>query len=212
MDKWFNHLDVINQVEKYYSKSDILIPVYLKIESVLEHEFYILLSVRSNIIKSCLNVPEFKEEISASDKPFTRDTPRGREFLPRIRKRFSIFPDAEQGMSNYFRKTTQEDIAIKKGTFSQGRHKLELALRKEVIREDLRINKRKGLFCFDLFRYSEKSLDNLDCHYSDEIKRGDNYIYKRFCRSNNAVRSRFRMNSVSSISGKILRIKSQLSG
>jgi hypothetical protein len=204
MDEWFNHLDVINQLEEYYSKSDILMPVYLTIKSVLEHEFYIFLSVKSNIIKSCLNVPEFDEEITPSDKPFTRDTPRGREFLPRIRKRFSIFPDAEQGLSNYFRRTTQEVIAIKKDTFSEGRHKLELALRKEIIREDLRINKRKGLFCFDVFRYSEKSLDTLYCHYSDEIKRGDNYIYQRFCRSNNAVRSRFRMNSVSSISGKIL--------
>ena len=204
MDEWFNHSDVINQIEKYHSKSDILMPVYSKIESVLEREFYILLSLKSNIIKTCLNVPDFEKEITASDKPFTRDTPRGREFLRKISNRFSIFPDAEQGLSNYFRKTTQENIALKKDTFSEGRYKLELALRKELIREDLRINKRKGLFCFDIFRFSEKSLNELDCHYNDEIKRGDHYIYKRFCRSNDTVRFRFRMNSVSAMTGKIV--------
>ena len=204
MDEWFNHSDVINQIEKYYSKSDILMPVYSTIKSVLEREFYILLSVKSNIIKSCLNVPDFEKEITNSDKPFTRDTPRGREFLPRIRNRFSIFPDAEQGLSNYFRKTTQEVIAIKKDTFSRGRHKLELALRKELILEDLRINRRKGLFCFDIFRFSEKSLNELDFHYKDEVKRGDHYIYRRFCRSIDTDRFRFRMNSVSALLGKIL--------
>lgn len=204
MDEWFNHSDVINQIEKYHSKSDILMPVYSKTESVLEREFYVLLSLKSNIIKTCLNVPDFEKEITASDKPFTRDTPRGREFLPRIRNRFSIFPDAEQGLYNYFRKTTQETIALKKDTFSEGRYKLELALRKELIHEDLRINKRKGLFCFDIFRFSEKSLNELNCHYNDEIKRGDHYIYQRFCRSNDAARYRLRMNSVSAISGKIL--------
>jgi hypothetical protein len=179
-------------------------PVYSKIKSVLEREFYILLSLKSNIIKTCLNVPDFEKEITASDKPFTRDTPRGREFLPRIRNRFSIFPDYEQGLSNYFRKTTQENIALKKDTFSEGRYKLELALRKELICEDLRINKRKGLFCFDIFRFSEKSLNELDCHYNDEIKLGGYYIYQRFCRSNDVVRYRSRMNSVSAITGKIL--------
>lgn len=204
MDDWFNHSDVINQIEKYHSKSDILMPVYSKIESVLEREFYIFLSLKSNIIKTCLNVPDFEKEITASDKPFTRDTPRGREFLPRIRNRFSIFPDAEQGLSNYFRKTTQENIALKKDAFSEGRYKLELALRKELICEDLSINKRKGLFCFDIFRFSEKSLNEIDCHYNDEIKRGDHYIYQRFCRSNDAVRYRFRMNSVSAMTGKLL--------
>jgi hypothetical protein len=204
MDKWFHHSDVIEQIERYYSKPDILLPVYLKIESVLEHEFYILLSVKSNIAKSCLKIPEFEEELKESDKAFTRETPRGREFLPRISHRFSIFPDAEQGLSNYYRKTTQEDIAIKKVTFSEGRHKLKLALRKEIINEDLKINQRKGIFCFDIFRYSEKSLDALNCDFKDEIKRGDYYIYKRFCRSNNVVKSRFRMKSVSSIYGKII--------
>lgn len=204
MDEWFNHSDVINQIEKYHSKSDILMPVYSKIESVLEREFYILLSVKDKIIKACLNVPDFEKEITASDKPFTRDTPRGREFLPRIRNRLSIFPDAKLGMGNYFRKTTQEVIFIKKDTFSEGRHKLELSLRKELIREDLRINNRKGLFCFDIFRFSEKSLDELDFHYNDEVKKGDHYIYRRFCRNIDADRFRFRMNSVSAILGKIL--------
>lgn len=201
MDEWFNHSDVINQIDKYYSNSDILMPVYSKIESVLEYESYILLSVKFNIIKSCLNL---EEDIINSDKPFTRETPRGREFLPRIRNRFSIFPDAEQGLSNYFRKTTQEVIAEKIDTFSQGRHRLELTLRKEIILEDFRINRRKGLFCFDIFRFSEKSLNELDFHYNDETKREDYYIYRRFCRSNDAVRYRFRMNSVSAISGRIL--------
>lgn len=201
MDEWFNHSDVINQIDKYYSNSDILMPVYSKIESVLEYESYILLSVKFNIIKSCLNL---EEDIINSDKPFTRETPRGREFLPRIRNRFSIFPDAEQGLSNYFRKTTQEVIAEKIDTFSQGRHRLELKLRKEIILEDFRINRRKGLFCFDIFRFSEKSLNELDFHYNDETKREDYYIYRRFCRSNDAVRYRFRMNSVSAISGRIL--------
>jgi hypothetical protein len=204
MDKWFHHSDVIEQIERYFSKPDILLPVYLKIESVLEHEFYILLSVKSNIAKSCLEIPEFEEELKESDKPFTRETPRGREFLPRIRHRFSIFPDAEQGLSNYYRKTTQEDIAIKKVTFSEGRHKLKLSLGKEIINEDLKINHRKGIFCFDILRYSEQSLDALNCDFEDEIKRGDYYIYKRFCRSNNVVKSRFRMKSVSSIYGKII--------
>lgn len=201
MDEWFNHSDVINQIDKYYSNSDILMPVYSKIESVLEYESYILLSVKFNTIKSCLNL---EEDIINSDKPFTRETPRGREFLPRIRNRFSIFPDAEQGLSNYFRKTTQEVIAEKIDTFSQGRHRLELKLRKEIILEDFRINRRKGLFCFDIFRFSEKSLNELDFHYNDETKREDYYIYRRFCRSNDAVRYRFRMNSVSAISGRIL--------
>ena len=200
MDEWFNHSDVINQIDKYYSNSDILMPVYSKIESVLEYESYILLSVKFNIIKSCLNL---EEDIINSDKPFTRETPRGREFLPRIRNRFSIFPDAEQGLSNYFRKTTQEVIAEKIDTFSQGRHRLELTLRKEIILENFKINRRKGLFCFDIFRFSEKSLNELDFHYNDETKREDYYIYRRFCRSN-AVRYRFRMNSVSAISGRIL--------
>ena len=201
MDEWFNHSDVINQIDKYYSNSDILMPVYSKIESVLEYESYILLSVKFNIIKSCLNL---EEDIINSDKPFTRETPRGREFLPRIRNRFSIFPDAEQGLSNYFRKTTQEVIAEKIDTFSQGRHRLELTLRKEIILENFKINRRKGLFCFDIFRFSEKSLNELDFHYNDETKREDYYIYRRFCRSNDAVRYRFRMNSVSAISGRIL--------
>ena len=204
MDEWFNHSDVLNQIEKYRSQSDILMPVYSTIESVLESEFYILLSVKSNTIKSCLNLPDFEEEIINSDKPFTRDTPRGREFLPRIRNRFSIFPDAEQGLSTYFRKTTQEVLSIKKDDFTEGRHKLELSLRKELILEDLKINKRKGLFCFDIFRFSEKSLDELYFHYNDELKKRDHYIYRRYCRNIDADRFRFRMNSVSAILGRIL--------
>ncbi len=204
MDKWFNHADVIDQMEKYHSQSDILMPVYLTIESVLEHESYILLPVKSSIIKASLDVSGFENEITYSDKPFTRDTPRGREFLPRIRNRFSIFPDTEQGLSNFFRKTTQEVIAQKKDTFSEGRHRLELSLRKEVIREDLKLNNRKGLFCFSVFRFSEKSLNELDCHYDDEIKHKDHYVFQRFCRSTDAGRFRFRMRSVSAMIGRIL--------
>ena len=89
MDEWFNHSDVINKIEEYYSKPDILMPVYSTIKSVLEREFYILLSVKSNIIKSCFNDPDFGKDSENSDKPFTRETPRGREFLPRIRNRYS---------------------------------------------------------------------------------------------------------------------------
>jgi len=204
MDEWFEHSDVINQIEKYHSESDILLPVYSTIESVLERESYILLSVKSDVIKSCLNDPDFKKESTNSDKPFTRDTPRGREFLPRIRNRYSIFPDAEQGLSIYFRETTQEILSRKKDDFTEGRHKIELSLRKELILEDLKINKRKGLFCFDIFRFSEKSLDELYCHDNDEVKKGDHYIYQRFCKNIDADRFRFRMNSVSAILGKVL--------
>ncbi len=204
MDEWFDHSDVINQIDKYYSESNILMPVYSTVESVLERESYILLSVKSDIIKSCLSDPDFGKESANSDKPFTRDTPRGREFLPRIRNRFSIFPDAEQGLSIYFRKTTQEVLSRKKDDFTEGRHKLELSLRKELILEDLKINKRKGLFCFDIFRFSEKSLDELDFHYNDVVKKGDHYIYRRFCKNIDTGRFRFRMNSVSAILGKIL--------
>ncbi len=202
MDNWFNHADVLNQIEKYHSQTDILLPVYSKIESVLENESYILLSVKSNIIKSYITVDGIKDDITNLDKPFTRDTPRGREFLPRIRNRFSIFPDAEQGLSNYFRRTTQEVIAHKKDTFSDGRYKLELSLKKELIHEDLKINNRKGLLCFDIFRYSEKTLNEIDCHYDDEVRHRGHYIYHRFCRNINA--DRFRMKSVSAMSGRIL--------
>lgn len=177
-------------------------PVYSNLNSVLENEYFILMSVKSKIIKSYITVDGIENDITNPDKPFTRETPRGREFLPRIRNRFSIFPDAQQGVSNYFRKTTQEVIAQKKDTLSEGRHKLELSLRKELIREDLKINKRKGLLCFDIFRYSEKSLNEIDCHYDDEVKHSEHYIYRRFCRDINA--DRFRMKSVSAMSGRIL--------
>jgi hypothetical protein len=92
----------------------------------------------------------------------------------------------------------------KKDDFTEGRYKLELSLRKVLILEDLKINKRKGLFCFDIFRFSEKSLDELDFHYNDEVKKGGYYIYRRFCKNIDADRFRFRMNSVSAMLGRIL--------
>ncbi|MFO7971458.1 MAG: hypothetical protein R6U40_06885 [Desulfobacterales bacterium] len=202
LDNWFNHADIIKLIDKYHSQTDILMPVYYILESVLENEYLILLSVKANIIKSYINVDGIEKDITNSDKPFTRKTPRGREFLPRIRNRFSVFPDAQQGLSNYFRKTNQEVIAQKKDIFSEGRHKLELSLKKELIREDLKINKRKGLLCFDIFRYSEKTLNEMGCHYDDEVKHSEHYIYQRFCRNINA--GRFRMKSVSAMSGRIL--------
>ncbi len=44
----------------------------------------------------------------------------------------------------------------------------------------------------------------LDCHYNDDIKREDNYIYERFCGSIDPINFRFRINSFSAIVGKIL--------
>ena len=203
MDNWFIHADIIDKIEEYRLRPDILLPVYSELKSVLETEKFILLSVKSKDIKSYITVDGIKWDITKTDKPFTRDTPRGREFSRRIHNRVvQIFPDAEQGLSNYFRRTTQEILAHKKPTCSEGRYKLELALRKEVIREDLKINCRKGLLCFDIYRYSEKTLGEIGCHYGDETNPSEYYIYKRFCRDINA--RRFRMKSVSAISGRII--------
>ena len=202
MDTWFAHADIIKKIQEYRSRPDILIPVYSELKSVLETETFILLSVKSRDLKSYITVDGIEWDITDTDKPFTRDTPRGREFLRRIHNRVNIFPDAEQGISNYFRKTTQEILAQKKITYTEGRNKLELALRKEIIQEDLKINCRKGLLCFDIFRYSEKTLNEIGCYFGDETNQSEHHIYKRFCRDIDS--SRFRMKSVSAISGRII--------
>ena len=142
---------------------------------------------------------------SGTTTTFTREAPEGRKILPRIRNRFSIYDDAEQGLSNWFRKSTQENIYLRKHTFSEGRMKLKIELKKEIVLEDLRITKRKGLFCFDVFRFSEKPLNEINCRKVGEVVQGDNYIYETFFRTNSIDRSfRFRMNSVSYIQGKVL--------
>ncbi len=202
MDKWLLHTDVKKRLKDYYSKPDILMPVYSKIESVVEKECYILLPLKSKVIKSCFNEPEFNGELRQSEKPLTRDTPRGREFSRRIHNRFSIFPDATAGRFRYFRKTTQEDIAIKRYEFSEGREVLELRLRKEIVLEDLRKLSRKGLFCFEIFRFSEKTLQDLGLREEDKIEKGDYYVYRRTLI--HYAGSRFRMNSVSLMMGKML--------
>ncbi|MBC2705089.1 hypothetical protein [Desulfobacula sp.] len=205
MDKWFGLIDIIDEIKKYDSKQAQVLPVYKKIDSVLEKETFFLLSVKSKIAKNCLKRPDFDQEERLSDKPFTREIPEGRKILPRIRNRFSIYDDAEQGLSNWFRKSTQENIYLRKHSFSNGRMKFKIELKKEIVLEDLRITKRKGLFCFDIFRFSEKPLNEINCPKVDEVVRGNNYIYETFFRTNSMVRSsRFRMNSVSSIMGKVL--------
>jgi len=202
MDKWFLHTDVTREIRDYRSKPGILLPVYSKIESVVEKEFRILLPVKSKVIKSCLEVAEFADEMRGSDKPLTRDTPRGREFVKRIHHRFSIFPDVEGGISRYFRKKSQEDIAIKRCDFSEGRSMLKLELAGELILEDLRKVRRKGLFCFEIFRFSEKTIEELGCQKKDEIEKGDYYIFHRYI--GNGKNLRFRMRSFSLTTGKVI--------
>jgi len=202
MDEWLLHTDVMERVENYYSKPDIIMPVYSKIDSIIQKEFYILVPVRSRVIKSCLKNPEFAEEMKIPEFPLTHDTPRGREFSRRIRNRFSVFPDVVAGLFRYYRKSTQEDVAIKRYEFSEGRKVLELNLNKKIILEDLRKVKRKGLFCFEVFRFSERTLEELGCQEKDEIEKGDYYIFHTFFRNNTALR--FRMNSVFVTMGKAI--------
>ena len=84
MDKWFNHFDFINRIEEYHLKSKVLIPVYSEIESVLEKESFILLPIKAKFVRNCLSVPDCDEEIRNSDMQFSRESPRGRDFMVRI--------------------------------------------------------------------------------------------------------------------------------
>lgn len=202
MDDWLLHKDIIDRVADYYGPHKCLLTVYGRVESVVEREFRIILPLKKRLLKFCLDDPEFSNEIRDSDLPMTLDTPDGRNFSRRIYNRYSYFPGFEHSRRGFFLPETNEEISTRSEVFSEGIKTVELKLRKELVLEDLKKIERGGVFCFESFRFSERTIEELgECERS-EIFRGEHFIYKKTFRNNNSLR--LRMKSFSVITGKVM--------
>lgn len=204
MDDWLLHRDILERLPNYYRNSNrTLLTVFGRIESGLERDFYMLLPLKKKLFKSCLENDEFSFEIQKSDFPLTRPAAsQERDFSRRIYNRISDLPNVSHHQFGFYQPDTLDDIATTTNTFNNGRKKFELQLIKRLVLDDLERTGRKGVFCFESFRFSEKTLRDLGETEREEIIREDSFVYKRIFRNNRNLR--FRMNSFSVIHGKVL--------
>ncbi len=207
MDAWLNHQDTIQQLSDYFDSNKCLLSVYRRVESIVERDFSILLPLKKSLVKDSLKTTEFDEQIRKSDLPMTIETPADRNFSRRIYHRLSIFPGHKHSNRGFVLPETDEEILTRINQFSEGRKITDLKLRKELVWYDLKTIKRSAVYCFESFRFSEKTIEELGEREHSETFQGKHFIYKIVFRNNESLR--LRMKSFSLIIGKVLVIENQ---